>query len=99
MKKLKTKTETKMELPDLTGLEFKFIRKEMGITQEMFARQLKGKSYKVTGRIEMLKRRRVKVYEVQCLHNIDPAMFFKAYSLLQKEPINKNIDDEKPHSN
>ena len=97
MKNSETKTETSVELPDLTGSEFKFIRREMGITQETFARQLKGKSYKVTGRIESAKRRRVKVNEVRCLRNIDPEMFFKAYSLLKKEHIPKNIDDEKPH--
>lgn len=81
MKKLQQKLAEVSQFPELDGWEFRFIREEMGITQQGFGRVF-SKSYYWTADIEKRKRRRVKIKYVKVLRDIDPELFFKAYSLL-----------------
>jgi hypothetical protein len=83
MKNQKKEHNQENELPELTGSQFKFIRSEMGITQERFSFEF-GRDHNFTSRIETKPNKRVKIKYVQTLRDMDPELFSFAYASLLK---------------
>ena len=90
MKKLQKDSKIMTEIPDLSGVQFRFIRREMGVYQRIFS-QLFNKQYEFTRRIE--KRRRVEVYHVKALCDYNPELFFAAYKIWQDKNKTKDSDE------